>query len=326
MDGLTILRESRRSMNPRILLIIGLIVLTIVIGIGIVFLGGDKAKDNPEVAKQVQVKEMGPPPPPPPPPKVVIAAKDIPSHSIVSEDLFTTKVMPKPWSGDFIPSGEMPSLRGRITRTKIEKGQPLLDDYFYKGQKFSYLIPSNLRAVPIGVSYKSSVLQMVKPGDIVDVMCIFPPSYTEQYMTKTIVQAVKVLSVGTKWLPDHLAPPPAAEGSNPPPPPGGGQNNPEQGYNAIVLGVSPADAEKITLAEQVGSIQLLLRGEDNKTRAYTLGAYKSTVIPDDFNKYYMSEKYQDRYEEEVTLFKGTGLKKTIPVTQGPSRKEVYRPQ
>ncbi|MEW5693555.1 MAG: Flp pilus assembly protein CpaB [Candidatus Hydrogenedentota bacterium] len=310
--------------RKKIIFIVGIVsvVVAILVAVLIIFLTGEE-EPPPVIPTAVTIPESLPQQPPPPP-EIVVASRPIRAHTILTNDDITKKVMPKPWKEPYIEDKDKAMLVGRIVKNDIRKGQAVLNDYLYVGEKFAYLIPPNLRAVPIPVTEQISILYMINPGDKVDVLCIFPQTYTDQLMTKILIQDADVLSVGRKYIPDFMrqamqsqpqpsSAPAEAQPQAPPPPPT------ELTYNFIVLGVSPDEAEKLVLAEKVGEIRLLLRGEGSTYKTYTIGGYKSTVVSKAYMDNYMMEASKDRLQNIIEIYKGTELKHNLQLPPGKQR-------
>lgn len=107
------------------------------------------------------------------------------------------------------------------------------------GDSLPSLIPPGMRAVSVRVNEVVSVAGFVRPGTRVDVLLTGTPGGNSEQQTTTVLQNVAVLASGT-----HLERTPSGEPQNTP---------------VITLLVSPDDAQKVTLAQSEGHIQLSLR-------------------------------------------------------------------
>lgn len=140
------------------------------------------------------------------------------------------------------PTGTFPTVaavEGKVARSSIMKGEILLEGRFTaegEGSTLSTVIAENMRAVSVRVNDVVGVAGFLLPGNYVDVVAAYRDG--PQTRSETVVQNVKVLAVDQTASTD--------------------KNEPVV-VRAVTLEVTPADAEKLVLAEQRGSIQLALR-------------------------------------------------------------------
>ncbi len=157
------------------------------------------------------------------------------------------------WPKDKIPPGavlRLEDVEGRRTRTKLYAGEPILDNKLMgKGaneQGAAATIPKGYRVVPVKVDLVSGGSSMILPGDRVDVMVhLFKDKNRGigETMTRTILQDIKVFAVNDVVGMENDADP--------------GKSIPAK---TISLLVTPEQAAKVTLASQLGKIQLVMRG------------------------------------------------------------------
>ena len=132
--------------------------------------------------------------------------------------------------------------------------EPLLDGRLAakgSGLGLAPTIPVGMRAVTVRVNDVASVSGFVLPGMRVDVLVTGRPPSEDGDITATVLQNVLVLSAGTAIQPD-------ARG---------------QAIQAptVTLLATPADAELLTLANNDGRIQFVLRNSSDDTIAKTTG-------------------------------------------------------
>jgi pilus assembly protein CpaB len=131
------------------------------------------------------------------------------------------------------------SIEGKVAIADIVQGEMLLAQRFAdqsSGSALAAVVGENMRAVSVRVNDVVGVAGFLLPGNRVDVVA----AYREQTKTvsDTIVQNVRVLAIDQTASSD--------------------KNEPVV-VRAVTLEVTPADAEKLVLAEQRGEIQLALR-------------------------------------------------------------------
>jgi len=138
---------------------------------------------------------------------------------------------------DLLPMGKR-----RLALTSIQVNQPLLAaDLTGEGQgaSISALLPDGARAASVSVNAVSGVAGFVKPNDSVDVL-ITRGSIGEGsgQVTDVLLQNIRVLAIDQD-----------AKGTNP---------KPDLAKTAT-LQVTPLEAQKLALGQQLGSLSLVLR-------------------------------------------------------------------
>lgn len=153
------------------------------------------------------------------------------------------------------------ALAGRIRR-QVAAGEPVLRTVILSESKGNFVAASleaGMRAVAIKVSAETMVGGFIGPGDFVDVILTYKESIRtddddpavqamielnlDKTATETILQKVKVLAVDQT----------ATRG-------GDEDDSKIKVGKTVTLAVSAQDAEKITLAAQIGELTLSLRG------------------------------------------------------------------
>jgi pilus assembly protein CpaB len=180
--------------------------------------------------------------------EVVLVAK---ADLNMGDPLTAEKVALEPWPKDKILPTSLKSLKdieGRRARYKIFAGEPILDSKLLaKGQDASgsTQIPKGFRVVPVKIDVGAST-GLIQSGDRVDVVVYIQagkdPSIT-QGTTITFLKNVKVFAVDSKVERD------AGENAVP--------------AKLVSLLVKPEQAEKITLATELGKIRLVMRSAED---------------------------------------------------------------
>jgi pilus assembly protein CpaB len=136
-----------------------------------------------------------------------------------------------------LPKGER-----RIVLLPIGTNEPILADKLSgagRNASLSVLLPDGMRAASVRINDVSGVAGFIQPNDAVDVLVTreFAGTRTEQ-ITDVLLQDVKVLAIGQ-----------STQGAN---------GQPINARNAT-LEVDPAGAQKLALAQEIGSLGLVLR-------------------------------------------------------------------
>lgn len=161
------------------------------------------------------------------------------------------------WPKDKVPAGaisRLEDIEGRRAMTKLYAGEPIMDNKLLgKGasaQGATALIPRDFRVVPVKVDLVSGGSSLILPGDRVDVMVHLFKDRNRgipETITKVILQDIKVFAVNdvVELQSDDSGKSISAK--------------------TISLLVTPKQAAQLTMASQLGKIQLVMRSpEDDK--------------------------------------------------------------
>ena len=172
--------------------------------------------------------------------EVVVAARDLPSGTVVgSEDVNTIR-----WPAEALPAGFSSSASevvGRGVLLTIRENEPFLSSKLAgseAGGGLSISIPEGKRALTFRVDDIIGVGGFVRPGHKVDVF-VTAEATDGQPTTRLVLQHVEVAATGVTIEP------------NP-------QGEPESVPNAT-FHLDPEDAERLIMAARNGTIQLALR-------------------------------------------------------------------
>jgi len=167
------------------------------------------------------------------------------------------------WPKDKVPVGAVTSfeeIEGRLTRTILPSGSIILDDHLYakgEGSGDFVHVPDGHRVVAVRVDMVTGVSNMIKPHDRVDLF-LFARRDPSLGITATtmrpILQDVKVYAVNDVLQVDKSDPK---------------ERNTIKAATVSFV-VTPDQALKVSLAAQVGTLQLAPRSPtDNVTAEYT---------------------------------------------------------
>lgn len=195
--------------------------------------------------------------------EILVAAKKLGIGAELSSGDVRWQDWPKSsvFSGAIVRKGDQDAskiLEGRLARN-VEKGEPMLASVILgvsAGNFVSASLEPGMRAVSINVSPSSMVAGFIGPGDYVDVILTYrrnvriddeDPRVKEmmeknldKLAAETLIQNVKVLAV------DQTAQRP--------------EENKIKVGKTVTLAVSVEEAEKLSLASQMGDLTLSLRG------------------------------------------------------------------
>ena len=206
-------------------------------------------------------------------PKVLVAQRALPVGTIVTADSVAFQLWPKEMVQDaYFIDGEadMNKLLGTVVRYPITAGQPVTQGGLVAPGDRGFLaaaLGAGMRAVTIPVSAKTGVGGFVFPGDHVDLLLTqtVPAQDTGQPLkaTETFLRNVRVLAT------DQSTETTVEEGKTV-----------VRAFQTVTLEVTPKMAEKIQVAETVGTLSLALRSlADNQSELDQAIASGTLKIP-----------------------------------------------
>jgi pilus assembly protein CpaB len=185
--------------------------------------------------------------------QVLCAKVDVPEGVELSAEMIAVKEMPARFvTASFIQADEEGTPRlespvGQRVLAPLKAGDPILVSHFQPSREteLSALIRPKGRAVTIDVQEKNAVGLWVRPNDHVDVIGSFRDPETQQLRTMTLLQNVVVLATGRVTANTS----PAADE--------------DRRFSTVTLLALPEEAEMLTLAQDLGTLTLLLRHPDD---------------------------------------------------------------
>lgn len=199
--------------------------------------------------------------------EVYRARLEIPARTVVTDDMLEKVQFPKDAQ---VAAGlsDKSQIVGRLTKERIIKGEAILLDRLYTGEKanMAFVVPTGKRAVTIGVNEITEVGDFIIPGDNVDVIATFEEAtadmagskiYYPKY-TKVILQNVQVLGVGQNM-----------------------QVIKEEGKKlpaSVTLSVTLDEAERLVLADESGVLRLALKPAADNNIIQTNGVVKDDMV------------------------------------------------
>jgi len=194
---------------------------------------------------------------------VVVASADIPLGTEINAQQVTLARFKR----NLIPEGALlkkEEVIGRVTTSDISAkmvvlGKQLAGIGALPG--LSGTITEGMRSVSVRVDEASGVAGFVSPGAYVDVIAIMAPQLDgAKPVSKVILQKVRVLASGQKNETNKDGKPALV--------------------NGVTMELTPAQAEKVKLAESEGKLQLSIRNSTDQDLPKTPGATKRDVLDD----------------------------------------------
>lgn len=191
-------------------------------------------------------------------------------HDINANDPLTPEnVKIEEWPKSKIPQGavtKLEELENKRARQKIFADEPVLVGKVIDANEVSSAstrIPKGYRVVAVRVDAVSGGGSLILPGDRVDVLVFLnknPAVGVMETKSQTILQDIKVFAVDTTFTrsPD--------------------QDEPAIAAKTISLLVTPEQAEKVTLATEMGAIRLILRHDQDDSLVQSDGTDSHDVL------------------------------------------------
>ena len=214
---------------------------------------------------------------------VVVASRDIQEGMAI--DRIALQVAQ--WPVQTVPVGAFSSIDsvvGRVPRVAIFNGEPIVPGRLAPsgtGPGLEVKIPPGQRAMAVRINDVAGISGLLQPSSRVDVLVTIRENDSDKQVAKLFMSNMLVLSVGTEVQRDTQGKPINA--------------------TTVTLAVTPEEAERLAIAMNTGSIQLVLRGYGDPDSVRTKGATSGDVL---------------------TQLKGTSF--VIPQKAAPP-KIVYRP-
>ena len=193
-------------------------------------------------------------------PKVLVAKKAMPVGTIIDADSFTFQPWPKELmqSAYYVegqPDGDPKKLLGTVVRYQITAGQPVTRGSLVGPQDRGFLAAAlgpGMRAITVPVNTSSSVAGFVFPGDHVDMVLNQTVSGGGEgpplKVSETIIRNLRVLATDQRITEKD----------------DDGKTQVKT-FSNVTLEVTPRIAEKISVAQSIGSLSLSLRSIADNT-------------------------------------------------------------
>lgn len=191
---------------------------------------------------------------------VVIANRDIPEGASILREALTVAT----WPALSVPVGAYSaadSVVGRVTRVNVFNGEAIVPGRlapFGTGPGLELKIPPGQRAMAVRINDVAGISGLIQPNSRVDVLVTLTEAGTGKQVAKLFMENMRVLSVGTDIQRDASGKPNSA--------------------TTVTLGVTPDEAERLAVAMNTGSIQLVLRGYGDPDSVRTRGATSGDVL------------------------------------------------
>jgi pilus assembly protein CpaB len=182
---------------------------------------------------------------------ILVAMKPITAQ----EQLKAESVKLEQWPKNLVPKGaltKIEEIEGRRVKHSLAPGEPILQIKLVGEQdkRPTIEVPPGYRLKAVHADAVSAVGNLIQPGDRVDVL-VYLMNFkggAQMQATSTILQDIKVFAVNDQW-----------------------RANEESGNDSIAaknvtLLLTPEQAERLTLASELGKVSLVLRSPDDNLK------------------------------------------------------------
>ena len=191
---------------------------------------------------------------------LVVASKSLPEGASIDRASLSVR----DWPVATIPAGaysSTDSLIGRVTRVAIFEGEAIVPGRLAPsgtGPGIEVKITPGKRAMGVRINDVAGVSGLIQPNSRVDVLVNIRTADGGRQVSKLFMENMRVLSVGTRVERDNEGK--AIEATT------------------AALEVTPEEAERLAVAVNQGTIQLVLRGYGDPDSVRTKGANSSDVL------------------------------------------------
>lgn len=178
--------------------------------------------------------------------EIVVPNRPMIRGEIVSEMDLSLRDIPQQYAdSNTVTAIDFQSAIGQRLDFDIDEGRPLLWAHLAGGltPTFSGLVADGLRAMTVRVDEINSISGFLQPGDKVDLL--LSHGRDEDQKIFPLIQTLDVIATGTQTQIDKV------------------ENGGMRSFATITVHVSPENAQKITLAQQVGKLTAVLRNPED---------------------------------------------------------------
>ena len=205
---------------------------------------------------------------------VLVAARNLPVGAELQGPALARRDVPERYlASDAVDADTVGGLLGRRLSRALGSGEAVtLSALESAGDApLSSLVEPGLRAVTIPVDESGAAAGMLAPGDLVDLLLITREDgdSTVGATVRPLLQAVRVVATGQQMQRRRAVVATAAGGE-----PLAAVDN---SFATVTLHVSPADAERVVLAQRIGELAVVLR-PSSETEPAALGAIDGAAL------------------------------------------------
>ncbi len=179
--------------------------------------------------------------------EVVVPARSMMRGELVTQSDLTLRKIPEQYAdSNSITGSTFEAAVGQRVEFDLDRGKPILWAHLEGGQTptFSGKVPTGLRAMTIRVDEINSISGFLQPKDKIDLLLTYGAKEEKQIIP--LIQNLNVIATGVQTYVDK-------------------QSSAKRSFTTITIQVTPEQAKKITLSQQVGKITAMLRNPDDES-------------------------------------------------------------
>lgn len=179
--------------------------------------------------------------------EVVVPARAIARGELIAQADLTLRKIPSQYTdSNSITGSTYETAIGQRVEFDLDRGKPVLWAHLEGGQSptFSGKVPTGLRAMTIRVDEINSISGFLQPKDRIDLLLTYGEKETKQIFP--LIQNLNVIATGVQTFVDK-------------------HSSAQRAFTTITIQVTPDQAKKITLSQQVGKITAMLRNPDDES-------------------------------------------------------------
>ena len=197
---------------------------------------------------------------------VVVANADLAPGAVLSSRTVALREVPKTFlHAEAVVAERWNEISGRVLSRAVRAGETILKSHLAQGPGagFSAQLPTGMRALTFPVNEEASISGMLSPGDRIDIL--FTTTAANESVTVPLLFSVPVIATGLQTQANE-----------------NGLRDKLQGpFRTITVSVTPADAAKITLAQEAGRITVALRQPQDQTPTRIARVTKNSLLKGD---------------------------------------------
>ncbi len=180
--------------------------------------------------------------------KIVVPNRKLFRGEIVSSNVLLIREIPEKYAdSNSVTAANYDVAIGQRVDFDVDEGRPLLWAHLEGGLSptFSGKVPTGLRAMTVRVDEINSISGFLQPKDRIDLLLTYGSGATQQITP--IIQNLDVIATGVQTLVDKNG------------------SGAKRSFTTITVQVSPEQAKKITLSQQVGKMTAMLRNPEDES-------------------------------------------------------------
>jgi len=179
--------------------------------------------------------------------KVVVAGRAMERGEVITQaDLLQRPIPVQYADSNSVTAANVSVALGQQLDSDVDEGRPILWAHLEGGLSptFSGKVPEGLRAITIRVDEINSISGFLQPKDRVDLL--LGHGSGERYRIVPLIERLEIIATGVQTLVDK-----SREGAT-------------RQFSTITVQVTPEQAQRITLAQQIGKLTATLRNPDDE--------------------------------------------------------------